>query len=139
MNFNECEEKKLIKKNPFAVNWVKTEIKIAENFIRQAKKILNNDTLDACELTAYNCIFHSARSLLYSKGYVEKSHFCLFIAVAKLYENETELVKLLKEADQFRISRQEISYEGTEATREEVEHIIKFAENILNITKNKIM
>ena len=36
-------------------------------------------------IQAYYSMYHSARALVFSKGYREKSHFCLYVALQELF------------------------------------------------------
>ncbi|MFC1546289.1 HEPN domain-containing protein [bacterium] len=42
-------------------------------------------------IQSYYAIFHGARALLFSKGDGEKGHFCLYLAIKKLFVKEGKL------------------------------------------------
>lgn len=138
MNFNDCLEKQLIKQYKDSKYWVAKEIANAEKFLEQANKIHNADTLEICEIAAYNSIFHSTRSLLYLKGYKERSHYCLFLAVYSLYSSDSDLLELLSTADTYRENREAIAYDGLVPTEKEVQNAIELAANILKKAKKII-
>lgn len=46
-------------------------------------------------------MFHAARALLYSRGYRERSHYCLVVGIRELYVNKNLLSHTLVEALQF--------------------------------------
>ncbi len=138
MNFNDCLEKQLIKQKGNSKYWVAKEIANAEKFLEQAKIIHNANTLETCEIAAYNSIFHSTRALLYFKGYKERSHYCLFIAVYSLYSFDSDLLGLLNTADTYRENREAIAYDGLVPTEKEVQSSIELATNLLKKTKEMI-
>ena len=42
-------------------------------------------------IQAYYAMFHAARSLIYSRGYREKSHYCLAVALRALFVEEGQM------------------------------------------------
>ncbi|MHA1859550.1 MAG: HEPN domain-containing protein [Candidatus Asgardarchaeia archaeon] len=137
MNFESCIEKDLIRRNENAKNWVEKEILIAEQFLNQAKRILEIGAYESSEVIAYNAMFHSVRALLYSMGYTEKSHYCLFVAVVKLLDDE-KLVELIKEANMYRERRHGISYGGMETDAEEAKNAIRVAVELIRRIKRRL-
>ena len=90
MNFEDCIKKGLIKREPEAESWVKKEINTAERFLKSARRTMEIEEYNVAELAAYLAAFHATRALLYAKGFKERSHMCLGIAVRALYDDETE-------------------------------------------------
>ncbi len=88
MRFEECLNKGLIKKDSDAPKRVNNSLEIAERFLKSSRKNLEIEEHEMAELGAYNSIFHSARALLFAKGYVERSHHCLNVALKYLYEGK---------------------------------------------------
>jgi uncharacterized protein (UPF0332 family) len=133
MNFEECIRKSLVRESKEAREWVGNELKAAEKFLAQAKVILKAEQNEAAEIIAYTAIFHLARALLYSKGYSEKSHYCLFIAVGKLFEKE--LGELGKKAHYLREARHIAVYGGKIVTKEEAANAVSLAEDFRKATE----
>ncbi|MDD4447498.1 MAG: HEPN domain-containing protein [Methanothrix sp.] len=77
MNLERCLQEGLIKRDQTARDRVENSFKIAEKFIRSAEKNREIGENEMAEIAAYNFAFHSARGLLFAKGYVERSHYCL--------------------------------------------------------------
>jgi len=103
MNFEECVAKGLIRKDESAKGRVITSIESSRRFLNAAKKNLDIDELEMAEIAAYNSAFHSARSILFTMGYVERSHTCLITALKTLSQN-AELLSFLKTFDKLRLS-----------------------------------
>lgn len=83
--FDRCLEKGKIKRFVQAKRLVKKELSVAGCDLAVAKKGLGQRLWKWCTIQAYYSMFHTARALLYSEGYREKSHYCLMVAIAKLF------------------------------------------------------
>jgi len=84
------EERKLVRTKPDR-KLVKKEIKGAEYDLDRARESLDKRDLKWATVQAYYSMFHSARALLYSEGYREKSHTALRIALKELFESPGKL------------------------------------------------
>jgi uncharacterized protein (UPF0332 family) len=129
MRFEECLDKGLIKEDPLAGERVESSLAIAERFLRSSNRNLEIDEFEMAEMAAYNSAFHAARALLFAKGYTERSHFCLGVALRGLYKGK--IIDLLKTFDKIRLSRHNIQYGGALASEEEAAFVINFARDFL--------
>ncbi|MBS3099164.1 HEPN domain-containing protein [Candidatus Pacearchaeota archaeon] len=134
MDFQKCLDEGFIRKDRNVEERVSDEILLAERFLNSAKNNLKIKEYEMCVIAAYNSIFHCERALLYKKGYTERSHFCIVVALKRFYDDE-KLIELLHSADKIRISRHEVQYRGKFVERGEVEFVIGLAEQLLNHTK----
>lgn len=66
------------------------EIEAAEHDLEDAKETLDRSSHKWATIQGYYSMFHSARALLYSKGYREKSHYALLVALRELFSSELE-------------------------------------------------
>jgi uncharacterized protein (UPF0332 family) len=130
MNWKECEAEKLIKRDSRARERIPISLSTAERFLRSAEKNLEIDEYEMVQLASYNSAFHSARALLFSKGYTERSHSCLGIALKYLYKEDSRLLKLINIFDKIRVSRHNVQYGGTVVTFEEASFSISFAKEM---------
>mgnify|MGYP001085034910 CR=1 FL=1 len=64
------------------------EMKGAESDLETARKSLQDRNFKWATIQGYYSIFHAARALLYSKGFREKSHYALFVAIRELFRDE---------------------------------------------------
>ena len=124
MNFEECLRKNLVRENKASKDWVENELNTADKFFGQASAIFLAGQLESAEIMAYNSIFHMARALLYSKQYSEKSHYCLFVGISRLYP---DLQDMCKKAHNLREARHDTVYGGKEVSKEEAKYAILFA------------
>ncbi|MDI6904374.1 MAG: HEPN domain-containing protein [Candidatus Bathyarchaeia archaeon] len=60
--------------------------------------------IEGATIQGYYSMFHAARALLYSKGFREKSHYALLVALRELFKNqlESELIENFEEAISLR-------------------------------------
>jgi uncharacterized protein (UPF0332 family) len=135
MNFNECLSKGHIKPDPLACERIPGSLEVAQRFLTSAKKTLDIKEYEMSELASYNTIFHAARALLFNKGYLERSHICVIIALQELYRENHELSELLNTFDKIRISRHNIQYGGNLVQKTEAVFVIDFAQRFLEQTK----
>jgi len=83
--FKQCLEKKKILPFERGKDLVKKEISIGESDLLDAKAGFQEKRYKWTTIQAYYAMFHAARALIYHKGYREKSHYCLSIALRALY------------------------------------------------------
>lgn len=136
MNFGECWKKGLIKKDASVSANIKGSVKSAERFLNSAKNNFGINDFEMVELAAYNSAFHSARALLFAKGFKERSHYCLAVAVRKLYKENRKVVEFINSFDELRHSRHNVQYGGSLVSEEEAEYVLGFAEEFLELVKN---
>lgn len=137
MRLDECIEKGYIKRDSRAGARVEKSLEIAERFIHSALRNMDIEEYEMAEIAAYNSAFHSARALLFAKGYVERSHSCLGIALRSLYGGH--ITDLLRTFDKIRLSRHNVLYDGGIVDRDEVEFVINFAKEFLNAVRTELM
>jgi len=138
MNFKDCLRNGLIKKDASAKDRIKKSIEIATRFLHSSKKNIDMNEFEMAAIAAYNSIFHSARSLLFNNGYIERSHVCLIVALKTFYNKNQSLLDLLNTFDKIRISRHNIQYGGSLVNREEAEFVLDFAKIFLEKTEEII-
>jgi uncharacterized protein (UPF0332 family) len=80
-------------------------------------------------------MFHAARALLYSKGYRERGHYCLYLAMHEFFVKEKLLDHALAEAlYHCMIMREDADYKRNFSV-ENARVTIESAEKFLNKTK----
>ena len=84
------QERKITKIKP-EKEVVLKEIEAAEYDLKKAQKTLDDNDAKWATVKAYYSIFHSARALLYSAGYREKSHRALLAALNELFVKTSKL------------------------------------------------
>ncbi|HDQ07696.1 MAG TPA: tetratricopeptide repeat protein [Methanoculleus sp.] len=64
---------------------VPASIALARRFAASAENTLVIREYEMAHIAAYNSAFHAGRALLFSRGFVERSHACLTVALLHLY------------------------------------------------------
>ena len=104
--FSECLAKKKIFAFSKAKALVGKELRIAADDLAEARDRFQNKKYKYATINAYYAIFHAARALLYSRGYRERSHHCLRVAIEALFVEtgilEKRFANILKDAMSLR-------------------------------------
>jgi uncharacterized protein (UPF0332 family) len=137
--FQDCLDKKKIRKFPQAKSLVSKELEQAESDYSFAKDSFERGYYKWSTISAYYSMFHSARALLYQRGYRERSHYCLIIAIRALYVEKGLLSFRLVEAMQLaKTLRENADYYGDfskESSTQILEDTGKFLEGAKKLTK----
>ena len=83
--FKNCMEEGKIVKIGAQPDLVKKELAAAELDLKSCEKSLKEDDPKWATVPAYYSMFHSAKALVLSKGFREKSHYCLSVALKALF------------------------------------------------------
>ena len=83
-------------------------------------------------------MYYAARALIYSEGYRERSHFCLFVALQELFVDrgnlDADYVESFRNSMRLRETadyRSDFSEEGALLVIEEAERLLRRAQEIL--------
>ena len=89
------------------------ELITAQEDLKAALESLKQGNDKWATVQAYYTMFHTARALLYSRGYREKSHYCLIVAMKAMFVEEGLLDIILVEAFQTaKTLRENADYEN---------------------------
>ncbi|MBI5635841.1 HEPN domain-containing protein [Candidatus Micrarchaeota archaeon] len=86
--FKNCLEEGKLEKISVQPDLVKKEIDAASFDLASAEKSIKENNPKWATVQAYYSMFHTAKALVLSKGYREKSHACLSIALKALFVDE---------------------------------------------------
>jgi uncharacterized protein (UPF0332 family) len=145
LTFNDCLKKRRIFKAKYVYELIASEIEDAEEDLKASQEAFKNSNYKWSTIQAYYSMFHSARALLYSKGYEEKGHYCLYLAIKELFVKEKILPETL--VDKFlngMILRENADYkrdhsqEGANAVIQSAKDFFKSAKEIVNISEEKV-
>jgi uncharacterized protein (UPF0332 family) len=112
---------------------VAKEVAAANADLKDAKESLSLKKFKWATIQGYYSIFHSARALLFKKGYREKSHHALLVAIRELYIIEIER-SLILEFEHSMYLRQEADY-GQKFSENGAQDVIGTAEKMFERTK----
>lgn len=115
------------------------EIEAAESDLETARKSLQDRNFKWATIQGYYSIFHAARALLFSKGFREKSHYALLIAIQELFSNKLEqsLIQGFEDAMNLRQTADyglTFSEEGSFDVIETAEKFLLKTKELLNIS-----
>lgn len=108
------------------------ELQIAISDLEQAKITFKNSNYKWATIQCYYSMFHSARALLYTRNYREKSHHCLIVAIRALYVEKKLLPSHLIEGLQKAKTLRESADYYDQWSKIGLESILKIAEEFLN-------
>jgi uncharacterized protein (UPF0332 family) len=111
--FRACLRRKDIALFGAAPRLAPRELDQADHDLQAAKNSCDAGEYKWATIQAYYAMFHAARALLYAKGYREKSHYCLSVALLELYVDAGELsLSLAKDFDRAMLLRESADYKG---------------------------
>lgn len=96
--FENCLKRRKITEFTRGKTLVKKEIEIAAQDLTEAQASYQGKRYKWATIQAYYSMFHASRALLYLKGYRERSHYCLNIAMRVLYVETKKIPVTLIEA-----------------------------------------
>jgi len=138
--FKHCLESGKIVSFPDGKKLVRKELLVARSDLQDARAGYENQRYKWSTIQAYYAMFHAARALIFSRGYREKSHFCLSVALRALFIEDGKLdaqtgrdflnAMSLREAADYEA---EFSLEGAKAVIASAARFIEKATEILGI------
>jgi uncharacterized protein (UPF0332 family) len=131
------EERKLVRAR-ISRGMILKEMEAAQADLQDARDSSERRKFKWATIQGYYSMFHSARALLYHRGFREKSHYALLVAVRVLYSNELEpsMIDRFEEAMNL---RQEADYglkfseAGAVETIEGAEGLLQRATELLKL------
>jgi uncharacterized protein (UPF0332 family) len=132
-----CEKERLVK-FPKGAELAQKELNEAVGDLQEAKDRLSNQRYKYATITAYYSMFHSVRAMVYFKGYREKSHYYLFVALEHLFVSsgaiQGSLAKLFLDAMAL---REEADYHG-DFSDNGAKFVISGAEEMLKVARKVV-
>lgn len=135
IEFQKAIEKKRILHFAQGKKQVKKEFLEAESDLSEARNRFESGKFKYATITGYYSMFHSARALIYSKGYREKSHYYLLVALNSLFVDTGLLPEeITSEFHDAMVLREDADYHGN-FTKEGAETVLKAAKEFLAVAK----
>jgi len=137
--FKDCLKRRKIMEFDRAPELVPKELAEAVSDLNSAKTSFKDGNFKWAIIQSYYSMFHSARALIYSRGYRERSHHCLIIALRSLFVAQGLLdAELLESLQIAKRLRETADYYG-EFSRDASEQLIKDAGQFLKIANKAAM
>lgn len=138
ITFKDCLAKKRIFRFAPAKHLINLEIEDAESDLQSAQEEFSKFGFKWATIKGYYSMFHAARALLYSRGYREKGHYCLYLAIKEFFVKEGKVdSQLAEDLKNSMILREEADYrrkfsqKGASATIESAKRFLKAVKHIL--------
>ena len=137
-DFVRCiKERRLTKIKP-SKEMIQKEVESAKYDLERARNSLGEDDFKWAAVQSYYSMFHAAKAIILKRGYREKSHFCLIVALRELYVKEDRLnAEMVENLELCMSLRHEADY-GLTYHQESAETALKYAEEFLNEVLNLI-
>ncbi len=111
LEFERCLRKRWLVEMPEARYLVGKELKAAWDDLVEAEASYERGGYKWSTIQSYYAMFHAARALLYSRGYREKSHYCLSVAMRHLFVSRGVLSEqVVDDLDDARALREDADY-----------------------------
>lgn len=139
IEFQKCVSERKISAFGDGPKLVAKQLKISAGDLAEAKEGLKYSRWKWSTIQAYYSMFHTARALLFAKGFRERHHRCLRIAVSHLYSSENDIFHRL--IDDFQMAKQlrenadyadDFTENGARKLATAAEKFLEIARNILN-------
>ena len=133
MNVEECLAQGLLKKTAPDRGKAARSLELAAHKLELSKREFAAGIYENVVISAYTSMFHSARALLYSDGFKERSHYALCVFVAERHSGNIER-RYLNELNALRMERHELMYgleERPQVAETEASRVIEIAEGFL--------
>lgn len=119
------------------------EIDAAGRDLEDSRDSLGQGKFKWATIQGYYSMFHAARALLYNRGFRERSHYALLVAIKDMFRNSLseELINSFEEGMEL---RQEADYglvfseEGASETIEGAERFLMRAKEILKTSRSMV-
>ncbi len=136
--FKKCLAKGKLREFPKGKGLFPKELETAERDLEEAKDNYKNKKFKWATIQGYYAMFHTGRALIYFRGYRERSHYCLIVALRALFVSKralsAQIVEMLQQGKRLRESADyynEWSQEGARRIIESAEEFIKKTKGIL--------
>lgn len=138
MKWDDCRRKGLIQKDRHAPARVPASLDLARRFATSAENTLAIREFEMAHIAAYNSAFHAGRTLLFSHGFVGRSHACLAVALRHLYCDDVSIEPFPGTFDKMRVSRHNVQYGGSLIRDEEAEFSCRFARTFCDAVEERL-
>lgn len=137
-DFKECLEKQKIISFPKGKRLINKELRTARKDLDDGEFSFVHGKYKWSTIQGYYALFHTARALLYSQGYREKSHYCLSVALKALFVEKGKLnVEFVENFNNAMLLREDADYRtrfsksGAKLVLQKAEEFLEKAQKIL--------
>lgn len=111
MSYNDCIERRLLRKGRPDKLKSKKALEIAKKYLETSTRLCKDGYYDQVIITAYTSMFQTARAILFKNGMYEKSHYCVVQYLIEKYVKKNKLEqKYVNWLNSYRIERHDSLY-----------------------------
>ncbi len=133
-DFRKCLRDGRLVKVEIDLRTVAKEMDLAQHDLSEGEASIERGSYKWATVQAYYAMFHASKALVLQKGYREKSHQCLAIALREQYVRSGKLdERMLMELEDARALREEADYRGA-FTETAANHSVQVAKQFVEIT-----
>jgi len=137
-DFEDCIKKRgLVRFTAAGPDVVANELRAATEDLSDTVAMLDQERWKRATITAYYAMFHSSRALMLSRGYAEKSHYCLLVGFRELFGKTEQGARLALSIERARILREKADYES-DFTEESARSSALLAEEFVTFAKTEL-
>ena len=134
-DFERCMKERHLIKMRASHEMIQKEITSAEYDLERSKESMKNEDYKWASVQAYYSMFHAAKALVLKRGYREKSHYCLIVAIRELYVKEGKMSEELADTLELCLHLRHDADYGLIYDQESAEAAIRYAQQFLSKTK----
>lgn len=134
-DFERCIKERHLIKIKATSEMIEKEITTAEYDLERSKESMKDEDYKWASVQAYYSMFHAAKALVLKKGYREKSHYCLIIAVRELYVKDGTMNDELADTLELCMHLRHDADYGLIYDKESADTAIHYAQQFLSKTK----
>jgi len=134
-DFERCIKERHLLKIKTTNEMIEKEIASAEYDLYRSKESMKNEDYKWASVQAYYSMFHAAKALVLKKGYREKSHYCLIIAIRELYVKDGKMDGELADTLELCMHLRHDADYGLIYDKESAEAAIRYAQHFLSVAK----
>jgi uncharacterized protein (UPF0332 family) len=96
-DFEQCIKERHLIKIKATSEMIEKEITSAKYDLERSNKSMKDGDYKWASVQSYYSMFHAAKALVLKKGYREKRHYCLIVAIQELYVKDGKIDEELAE------------------------------------------
>src|SRR4030042_26872 len=134
-DFERCIKERHLIKIKATSEMIEKEITTAEYDLERSKESMKDEDYKWASVQAYYSMFHAAKALVLKKGYREKSHYCLIIAIRELYVKAGKMKEEFADTLELCMHLRHDADYGLIYDQESAETAIRYAQHFLSVAK----
>jgi len=134
-DFERCVKERHLLRIKALREMIEKEITSATYDLSRSKESMQDEDYKWASVQAYYSMFHAAKALVLKKGYREKSHYCLIVAIRELYVKDGTMNDELADTLELCMHLRHDADYGLNYDEESAETAIRYAQQFLSAVK----